>query len=55
MSDEQTEGGWTYQSESCYGAFPEGHDPRAFVPDFQMCSRAELKATCLRRRLGIGG
>lgn len=45
--DEQTQGGWTYLSESYYGAFPEGHDPRAFVPDFQMCSRAELEAHLL--------
>lgn len=37
-------GGWVYEGESYYGHFPEGHDPRAFVPELQMSSREEMEA-----------
>ena len=45
MTDkDEKPGGWTYLSESYYGAFPEGHDPRAFVPDLEMSTRDEREA-----------
>lgn len=44
MTAEKSDGYWMYDSDSHYGPFPAGHDPRAFAPDPQMNTREEMAA-----------